>query len=141
MAFNPSVRTENELIGEDRTWLATRKGWDTLRTVTLDVSEFTEAANLTGRVIRTGIVMAKITSTGLYGPYDPDAAGTGQETAAGFLFTSVELDNDDVALASNVGTAMLWEGIVVEANLPAVGAAEGMVDAPARVDLPTIRFE
>lgn len=141
MAFNPAIRTERTVVGEDRTWCATRLGWDQNRSITLDVSEFTEAANVDGTVIYSGIVLAKITASGLYGPYDPDAVN-GQETAAGFLFSSVQLDNTDVALASNVGAALLWMGVIDESELRNFGANEGLLDAAAKVDLAsTFRFE
>lgn len=138
MAFNPAIRTEKTVLGEDRTWLATRKGWDTCRSITLDISTFTEAENLTGRVIPSGIVLAELAS-GAYGPYDPD--GAPQDVAAGFLFSAVEIDTDDVATASDVGAALIWEGIIVEANLPDVGSAEGMLDANAKTDMPNFRYE
>lgn len=141
MGFNPTIRTERTVIGEDRTWCATRLGWDQARSITLDVSTFTEAANLDGYVLPSGLVLAKITASGLYGPYDPDGAG-GQETAAGFLFSAVQLDNTAVASASDVGAALLWMGVIVEANLPSVGSAEGMLDAAAKTDLASFfRFE
>lgn len=140
MAFNPAIRTERTVLGEDRTWLDTMSGWDTARSVTLDISTFTEAESVDGRVIHSGIALGKVTSGGLYAPYDPDASD-GTEVATGFLFTSVQIDDADVALASNVGAAMIWEGIVIEANFFDFGSAEGMIDAALKVDLPTFRFE
>lgn len=141
MGFNPSVRTERTVVGEDRSWLATRKGWDTCRSITLDVSTFTEAENLDGKVLHSGLVLALITATLFYAPYDPDAVD-GTQTAAGFLFTSVEIDDVDVAVANNVVSTLIWEGVIKQANLPSVGSAEGMIDAAAIVDLtPEFRFE
>ena len=139
MAFNPTIRTERTVVGEDRTWCATRSGWDTCRSITLDVSTFTEAENVDGKVIYSGIALAELPS-GLYGPYDPDAVDS-QNTGTGLLFSSLQLDDEDVSVASNVAAAMLWEGVVTLSNFKNFGAAEGMIDAAFQTDVPTIRYE
>ena len=134
MAFNPAIRTERTVVGEDRSWCATKRGWDTCRSITLDVSTFTDADNIDGRVIYSGIALGQITATGLYAPYDPDASD-GTETGVGFLFTSVQIDDDAVATANDVFATLLYSGDINEGNLRDFGSNEGMVDAAFKVDV------
>jgi hypothetical protein len=72
------------------------------------------------------VVLAEITATGLYGPFDPDAED-GRDTAAGHLFNSTPV----AAGATHLGAPLLNHGAVVESKLP---AASGL-DATAKADL------
>src|SRR5687768_3542782 len=108
MSFNPAVRTEVAWANEDRRWLAHRKGYDTNRSITLDMSTFA-AGHLTVKgAIPSGVVLGKITATGKYGPYDTDGAD-GRQTAAGFLFSSVVPDDVNLAVATDCAAALTWE--------------------------------
>lgn len=142
MSFNPAVRPEKSYANEDRRWLASRKGYDTCRSITLDMSTFA-AGHLTDKgAIPSGVVLGKITATGKYGPYDTDGAD-GREVAAGFLFTSVVPDNTTLASATDCGATLCWEGIVNQDFLPVftVTGDEGLLDAAARTDLKFVKFE
>jgi hypothetical protein len=108
-----TVRSESFGV-ENRSWLGSAHGTDATRTVTLDVSTFTEATHYPDGYIPSGVVLGKITATGLYGPYD-NAASDGRELAAGFLFNSTKA----VSGGPDVGAPLLEHGMVVEANLPA----------------------
>ena len=150
MGFDIAITTKDYAGNEDRTWLKTRKGFDTCRSVTLDVSTFLAAHISAKGAIPSGTILGKITATGKYGPYD-DAASDGRQTAAGFLFNTTEVggrgpygSGSDAVLASaaDVGAPMLWEGVIDESRLPAfAGTVLGEIDANARTDLKFVRFE
>lgn len=143
--FDIAVTTEGFEGNEDRRWLGSRMGTLDMRSVTLDVSTFLAAHVSVKGGIPSGCVLAKITATGLYGPYD-DAAVDGRAVAQGFLFTTTKVGNGtgaDLASAADVGVALYWHGIIKESKLPAfAGTVLGELDAAARTDLiHFIRFE
>jgi hypothetical protein len=146
MGFDIKVRSEAFTGNEDRSWLGSQidNQWMP-RSITLDVSAFLPAhVNVKG-AIPSGCVLAKITATGLYGPYTPGGAG-GLEVAAGLLFSNCKVGDGtgaDLATAADVGVAMFWAGIVRENKLPAfAGTALGEIDADGKTALGNfIRFE
>lgn len=73
-------------------------------------------------------MIAKVTATGMYGPYD-DSAVDGREVAAGILFSSANVAASD----AQIGAAMLVHGFVDESKL-------ALIDAAAKADLPLIHF-
>lgn len=115
---------------EDRSWLSSNFGCDEPRTITLDVSAFTAGTHYPNGFIPSGVVVAKITATGLYGPYLEGVGTTGLEVAAGHLFSSVKVPNVAVTTIDAAG-AMLEMGLIVEAKLP---TGHGL-DATAKADL------
>lgn len=120
-----SVR--DEVFGsENRAWLGSQHGTQSNRSITLDVSTFTEATHYPDGYIPSGVVLGEITATGLFGPFDPDATD-GRDTAVGHLFNSTAVR----AGATNIGAPLLDHGAVVESKLP---AASGL-DATAKADL------
>lgn len=146
MAFDIKVKTEQFSGNEDRSWLGSQidNQWMP-RSITLDASAFLPAhVNVKGAV-PSGCVLARITATGLYGPYDPAGAG-GLEVAAGILFNTTKLGDgtgNDLATAADVGAPLFWAGIVKSNKLPAfAGTVLGELDAGAIADLGGfIRFE
>lgn len=143
MGFNPAVRDVSTYENEDRRWLATQKGYDSCRSITLDVSTF-QAGHLTETgAIPSGVMLGIITASGKYGPYDTDGSD-GREVARGYLLTSVVLDTGVVGTASDCGAALCWEGIINQDYLPdfTVTGNEGKTDSAARTDLAaSMRFE
>ena len=138
MAFDIAVETHEYSGNEDRTWLATRKGFDTCRSVTLDVSTFVAAHTADKGAIPSGCVLGKITASGKYGPYEP-AESDGRETAVGFLFNTTSVgskgSDTDLATAADVSVPVLWEGVVNVDNLPAFTATVlGELDLAALSD-------
>lgn len=120
-----SVR--DEVFGsENRAWLGSQHGTESNRSITLDVSTFTEATHYPDGVIPSGVVLGEITASGLFGPFDPDAED-GRDTAAGHLFNSTPVR----AGVTNIGAPLLDHGAVVESKLP---AASGL-DETAKADL------
>ncbi|MFJ9371385.1 head decoration protein [Nocardia sp. NPDC101769] len=100
--------------------------------VVLDVTKFTQATHYpNNRVMVPGVVLGKITATGKYGPYDPNASD-GRQTATGFLLSPSIL----VPAATEAQSRILLSGFVQPAYLP---AASGL-DAAARTALRNIVF-
>jgi hypothetical protein len=123
-------------------------GADQCRSITLDVSSFLAAHVAAKGAIPSGTVLARITASGLYGPYDP-AGADGFETAAGILFNTTRVGPSiigatiDLATAADVAVPLFWgPGIVKRNFLPVfAGTAIGELDAGAEADLVHIRFE
>jgi hypothetical protein len=84
------------------------------RSIVLDRSAFDLAADFPDGYIPSGVAIAEITATGLYGPYDNTLAN-GQETMAGHLFVTVAYDDDSTG---DISAALFWSGEVIEAELP-----------------------
>jgi hypothetical protein len=63
-----TVRSEGPWLAEDRSWLASDHGTTATRTITLDISAFTEGTHYPDGFIPSGTVLAELAS-GLYGPY------------------------------------------------------------------------
>lgn len=86
--------------------------------------------------IPSGLVLGKISASGLYGPYD-NGAGDGRETAAGLLFSSLRaIDTATGNPLAKVGGALFVHGFVNEAKLP----AQSGLDAAAKTDLKLINW-
>lgn len=74
--------------------------------------------------IKSGIPLAKITASGAYGPYDPNATDGRQNKIAGLLESMVEISVTfggwDVVNGANVG--MRYRGDIIKSKLPVVPA-------------------
>jgi hypothetical protein len=64
-----TLRTETFAV-DDQSWLASRHGVGEAVSVTLDTSAFTPSIHYPDGYFKSGIGLAKITATGLYGPYN-----------------------------------------------------------------------
>lgn len=120
-----SVRDE-VFGGENRAWLGSQHGTQSNRSITIDASLFTAGTHYPDGVIPSGILVAEVGTSGIFGPYDA-AATDGRETPAGHLFNSIKVATG----AKNIGAPLFWHGAVVESKLP--GAAG--VDAAAKTAL------
>lgn len=120
-----TVRDE-VFASENRAWLGSQHGTESNRSITINAALFTAATHYPDGFIPSGVVLGRVTASGLYGPYDP-AALDGRETAAGHLFNSTPVR----AGATNIGAPLLDHGAVVESKLP---AGHGL-DAAAKTDL------
>lgn len=127
-----SIRTVTTLNADQR-WIhgSAKPGQDVApaMSITLDRSAFDLVTAFPNGFLPSGIVLGKITATGLYAPY-VDANSNGTQTAAGFLLASIPMDPNSAA-TSDVSAALYWTGAVVEAFLP---TGHGL-DAAARTDL------
>lgn len=127
-----SVQTTN-YQAEKRGWLRGSHGTGPgdNPSATLDRSLFDEAAHYPKGSIPSGIVLGKVTASGLYGPYDPTATD-GRETAAGLLFGTLK------ATAKPAG-ALLVHGFVDPSRLP-IASGAGSADAAAQTALNLIHW-
>jgi len=129
MAIQP--RTKLDLRNEDHRWIAPG-GISALAdcdTVVLDRSAFDLAGDFPNGYVPSGVVLGKITSSGLYAPYD-NALSNGLEVAVGFLAVSVVMDRDNASTADELA-ALYWHGEVDESALP----TNHGLDAAAKTDL------
>lgn len=123
-----STRTNLEVLQEDQTWLGRGgKPRSAAKAIVLDRSSFDLVGDFPDGYIPSGVVLGKVTATGLYAPYD-NAAVNGLQTALGFLFTSIPYDRDSTG---DLGAALFWDGEVIEANLP----TNHGLDANAKTEL------
>jgi hypothetical protein len=135
MGTDISVRKDNYNV-DHKDWLGSAHGTNATRSVTLDTTLFPDATwALDGdrRHIPSGIMLGRVTATGMYGPYS-DIAVDGRQTLAGVLFDGVRAKSSTVA-GARVGAAMLEHGVVVEARLPANHGldANGRTDVAGRI--------
>lgn len=115
-------------VNEDQTWVG--NGGMPIgqpRSIVLDRSAFDFDADFTEGHIPSGIELAQITATGLYGPYDAAGAG-GLAVMAGHLFVSIAVDSNSTG---DLAAALFWSGEVIEANLP----AQSTLDAAGKADV------
>ena len=115
---------------EDRSWLASDFGTDEPRNITLDVSGLTAADHYPNGYVKSGMVLARLSATGLFVPYNNAGSG-GAETAVGVLFSSVKIPSNGT---TDVGAAMMEMGFIVEAKLPYTGVT-GAIDTAGKTDL------
>lgn len=127
--------TRFALQSENRSWLRGPHGTEpgANASITLDIPAF--AGLHPNGFVPSGIVVGKITATKKYGPYDP-AATDGTETAAGFLFGSLPIQDG----ATVVGGALVNHAYVNADKLP-IKTGKGALDADARADLTNTIFE
>jgi len=142
MGFSLEVQSDSWL-NDDQSWCAARMGRTVCRSITLDISLF-NALHYVNGFIPSGTVLAKVTATGLYGPYSPLLVN-GLQTPLGHLYTPVRQKNDvGTAYTKQVGS-LFWMGIVDTTKLPVFtgGAALlGALDAAAKTALSNyIRYE
>lgn len=112
------LRRESYLTG-DLTWLGSKRGVDSARTVTLDVSAFSAAGKVTtGNYIKSGepLKEATVDGTKKFIPY----GGTG--TLAGFLLTDATVD-PRLPATSDVVAPMLDFGRIKLSKLPSTVAS------------------
>lgn len=129
---------------EKRSWLLSQHGTDpgTTPSITLDISAFTAATHYPNGYIPSGVVLGKITATGLYAPYQ-NALANGLEVAAGILFSSVKVPNT-ADTTKDVGAAMIVHGFVSRSKLLTIVAnaatGGGFIDTAGEADLKLIHF-
>jgi hypothetical protein len=94
-------------------WLGSKHGTDCTRSIVLDMAGFDAEDHYPDGYVKSGISVAKKTDNGRYVPYvEGEANGVGD--FAGHLYGLTK-----AKATGKVGAALLWHGVVVEANLPA----------------------
>ena len=129
---------------DDRRWLRDRHGLTTTLGVTLDGSLF-PAARFPDGSVPSGTVLAQVTATRLWGPFDPAATDGRQTPAAGAI--GHLLEPQKVATGRRNTCALLDAGGVMADYLPTApagvtgaAAAVGVLNAAARAALPRVRY-
>lgn len=112
--------TYSESATADRPWLASTHGLDTPLTITLDTALFTQgthytppALNQPRNVMQAGIPLGRVTTTGLYGPWDATATD-GRATFTGVLLADVPFTPG----SPRAGAALFWHGVIAAAHIP-----------------------
>lgn len=107
-----SLRTETFAV-DDQSWLASRHGLGEAVSVTLDTSAFTPSIHYPDGFFKSGIGLAKITATGMYGPYsvtdEVQTLTVGGSGLTSFTITysgQTTASLDDQATAADVQTAL-----------------------------------
>lgn len=137
MSTDISMQTTSYQVG-DRSWLLAEP--DYKPNVTLDITKFTAATHFPNGYIPSGTVIGRITSSGLFGPYDPGASD-GRETAYGLTYGDVRAVRQDGSTAAKVGTgAVVYDAVVSKSKLPFQSGA-GSIDSAAETALVQIRWE
>lgn len=137
MAYENVRSTGIVTVEENNEWRFGNHTDDGTVSVTLDLSTFNVKDEtkrdkyLTGLGdkattiwIKSGIPLAKITASGAYGPYDPNATDGRQNKIAGLLESMVEISVTfggwNVVNGANVG--MRYRGDIIKSKLPVVPA-------------------
>jgi hypothetical protein len=115
-------------------WLASAKGLDTTRSITLDVSTWSSAFYPQNR-LPSGLYLGVITASGKYGKYD-DAASDGRQTCVGFLAADVRVSvtSAGVNTATPILAALQWEGVASLAAITTINNGVAL-DANGKADL------
>ncbi len=113
-----STRPLHSFNNEDQRWIGPGGQEDTevALSVTLNIALFDLVTNFPNKAIPSGVVLGKVTATGLYGPYAA-GAGDGRQTAAGLLMVPAPVD--PLSPNNNHPVALYWRGMVIQSYLPA----------------------
>jgi hypothetical protein len=139
MGISTEITSDSWGVGS-KAWLLHRKGMDTCRPITLDLTLFTAAGADYVDFIPSGTSLGIVTVGGLYAPYD-NTETNGTEDFVGYLFEDVRLNDSEGNAFSVAAGALFWEGIVRRDNLPAAPTGPGDHDTAAESDVTTIRYE
>lgn len=117
-----------EYGSDDKSWLGSAHGFDSMPTITLDADLFT--ATFTDGYVPSGVTLGKVTASGLFGPYD-NAAVDGRDVMAGHLG-----ERREIPAGTNIPAPLFRHGQVIEANLPTDHGldAAGKADVAGRID-------
>lgn len=131
-----TVRTAHTFLNEDQRWIGPG-GLSSIhdaRSITLNLALFDFVTAFPNRYLPSGVGLAKVTATGLYGPYSA-VATDGRQTVMGLLLVSEAVDVG-AAVTGNHPAAMYWKGEVIQSFLP---TGHG-IDAAAITALSRIAF-
>lgn len=136
MFLSPVTETFGQ---DDQSWLGSAEGTDRAVSITLDTSAFVAGTHYPDGFFKSGIILGRITASGLYGPYN-NGASDGTEVAAGLLLCAVDAPN---LTTQDPQGALLWHGRVLVGKLPIAQGTNGGPDAGGayKADLPQIRFD
>jgi len=124
-----TLTTTTSYQADNPKWIGSKTGRDAMITGTLDRSAFFAATHYPNGFFLSGILLGKITATGLYGPLDTDLSN-GQEVFAGILGEPVEDSGTD---DGDLIVPIQWLGLVIAAQLPVAAEAANGGGIPAAV--------
>jgi hypothetical protein len=116
-------------VTDDPSWLGSAHGTDSTETGTVDTALFTAGTHYPDGFLPSGTPLAKVTATGLYGPYTPGNAPAGTGTLVGFLIAPRAV----ASATQRIAVGILTHGKVVEANLPTAIDADAKTDVAGRI--------
>lgn len=119
-------------VGTSKAWIAHQMGFDSGRSITLDLSTFTAGTHYPDGWLRSGIVIARRSTDGLYVPY-VNAGANETGIPRGHLFEDVKVRATNTT--GKAGGTLFWHGIVIVSRLPANHGLHA-TDRPT-----TIRYE
>lgn len=91
---------------DDKSWLGSRHGIGECASITLDTSAFTPSIHYPDGYFKSGIPLAKITATGLYGPYSvTDEVQTLTEGGSGLTSFTITWNGQTTASIDDDATA------------------------------------
>jgi hypothetical protein len=113
--------------GTDLTWLRSDHGISSGLVRTLDVTKFTSGTHYdaTTKVVKSGIPLAIVTATGLYGPYDTTAADGRQLVLDSFLLFEEPLLLENGSTSAKVAVAAIRHAIINQPLLPVAAHRAG----------------
>lgn len=112
-----SIRSET-FGGDDQTWRASAEGTDSMQSITLDSSAFTSGTHYPNGFLESGTPLAKITATGIYGPYTPASDEVAVISTATSGNTTVTYDGESTAaLALTNTTAVIGDVATLQTAL------------------------
>lgn len=108
---------------DNHNWLGSRFGTDTTQSITLDLSLFDPTTHYPNGYLPSGMVLGKVTATGLYGPYSgtTDEVQTVTITGAptGGTFTLTFSGQTTAAIAYNATAATVQAALAALSNIGA----------------------
>lgn len=120
-----TVRSDS-WVGRGYEWLASAKGTDTMRTVTVELDYFDFATIFTTKIIPAGTVLGKHTVSNKYGPYDGGATGVNEVqtvtitgTPAGGSFTLTYNGQTTAAIAFDATATAVDAALEALSNIDA----------------------
>lgn len=138
MSTDISMQTRSYQV-DDRRWLLAEP--DVKLNRTLDPAKFTPGTHYPNGFLPSGTVIAKVTATGLYGPYDATASDGRQLAADSLTYGSATFIRQDGSTAAKVGiSGVVYDAIVSVGKLPFQSGA-GAIDTAGKANLAQIRWE
>ncbi|MEU3340428.1 head decoration protein [Streptomyces sp. NPDC006668] len=127
------VLTTTTTVTDDRTWLASLDGVHEAQTIPIDTSKLTLGTHYMAgtldqprNIIKSGLPLGKITTSGLYAPYNAGASD-GTQILAGFLVAETAFTPGSLRTAG----ALLWRGEVYASKLPVALTAPAAANTTA----------
>lgn len=124
MDLTPQVSTVG---GTDLTWLRSDHGLSSGLVRTLDVTKFTSGVHYdaTTKVLKSGVPLAIVTATGLYGPYDTTASDGRQLVLDSFILFEEPLLLGNGTTSAKVAVAVGRHLIINQPLLPVAAHRAG----------------